>query len=122
LIPARSQFTPCFGSIATEIQHGKRFAGGVAAAGSDAAASGLATQITKPGGYSSSSSNSTAQHGQQQQQRGAGTPGLLNPLQLLFGKSWRKAVLLSVLFFTSTFIFTMLQVGRGLCAALLALY
>ncbi|WIA29245.1 hypothetical protein OEZ86_011753 [Tetradesmus obliquus] len=35
--------------------------------------------------------------------------GLPNPLQLLFGKSWRKAVLLSVLFFASTFIFTMLQ-------------
>lgn len=35
---------------------------------------------------------------------------LTNPLKLVFGKPWRKAVPLSILFFASTFIFTMLQV------------
>lgn len=65
----------------------------------------------RPGG-SSSTPQHLEQGQQQQQQRAPNMSGLPNPLQLLFGKSWRKAVLLSVLFFASTFIFTMLQVGR----------
>lgn len=37
---------------------------------------------------------------------------VFNPLELLFGKAWRKAVPLSILFFSATYIFTMLQVGH----------
>ena len=37
---------------------------------------------------------------------------ITNPLKLVFGKPWRKAVPLSILFFASTSIFTMLQVRR----------
>lgn len=42
---------------------------------------------------------------------------LINPLRLLFGPSWRKAVPLSILFFSATFIFTMLQVRDGTAMA-----
>jgi hypothetical protein len=94
--------SPHFSQVALHRKHQQE----AAAAGSDAAAPGLATDSTRPGGSAASSSSSSTQ-----QQSAASASRLINPLQLLFGKSWRKAVLLSVLFFTSTFIFTMLQVG-----------
>jgi hypothetical protein len=33
----------------------------------------------------------------------------------LFGSAWRKAIPLSVLFFSATFIFTMVSYARGCC-------